>query len=330
MDTTIIKKFAIYYYYSKFINNYKFNLNIMKLINNISLIFLLIFSSCAAHKQSNIQGSEEFVVELVKPTTRGGLLDVALEGLFFGANYLTEKSAESLTSSYSQSISINDYYNTDLGEIEKTYGEIHIKKYSKPVNQEEEARVKVIIRNEFTSMLKSRGQASILELDDIIRDENDDLLNFHAVIELVSDPENPGITRLSFDQLRVFFSKTKIFTDENLNAKISILIEGQWRDNDGSPHMATLIEQEYDFKNLKYGYENQINTPILSPWYYDIPIISNIEDNSKYGVLKVNIQLEEYEGNKSNYINKLPSILSDNKNAIIKSGSSTIQKIIQR
>ena len=301
----------------------------MKIIKFFSFISLLFLSSCAVHKQSNIQASEEFVIELIRPASRGGLVDVALQGLFFGANYLAEKSAKSLTSSYSQSISLNDYYNTDLGEIEKTYSEIHIKKYSKPINQEEEARVKVSIKNEFTNISKSRGKVSSLALDDIIRDEKDDLMNFHAVIELISDPENPGITRLSFNQLRIFFSKTKIFTDENLNARISILIEGQWRGNDGSPHMATLIEQEYDFKNLKYGYNNQINEPILSPWYYDIPIISNIEDNSKYGVLKVNIQLEEYEGNKSNYINKLPSILSDNKNAIIKNGSSTIQKIIQ-
>ena len=38
--------------------------------------------------------------------------------------------------------------------------------------------------------------------------------------------------------------------------------------------------------------------------------------------------VEEYEGKKSKYLNKLPSILSDNKDAIIKNGSSTINKII--
>jgi hypothetical protein len=129
--------------------------------------------------------------------------------------------------------------------------------------------------------------------------------------------------------LRVFFSKTKVFTDEDLNAKVSISIDGQWRSQDGSPMKATLIEQEYDFKNLKYGADNQIEEPILSPWYYDIPIYSDIEDVSNYGILKVNVQLEEYEGNKSKYINKLPSILSDNKNAIIKNGASTIQKITE-
>jgi len=90
-----------------------------------------------------------------------------------------------------------------------------------------------------------------------------------------------------------------------------------------------LIEQEYDLKNLKYGYENQIQEPILSQWYYDIPILSDIPNNTKYGVLTINIQLEEYEGNKSKYINKLPSILSENKKAIINSGASTIQKIIE-
>ena len=58
------------------------------------------------------------------------MIETALQGLFLGASYLAEKSAKSLTSSYSQSISINNYYNTDLGDVEKTYNEIHIKKYS--------------------------------------------------------------------------------------------------------------------------------------------------------------------------------------------------------
>ena len=127
----------------------------------------------------------------------------------------------------------------------------------------------------------------------------------------------------------MFFSKTKVFTDENLNARVLISIEGQWRSTDGSPQTATLIEQEYDFKNIKYGYKNQIDEPILTKWYYDIPILSELEENATYGVIKVNVQLEEYEGNKSKYLNKLPSILSDNKSAIIKNGSSTINKIIE-
>lgn len=301
-------------------------------MKKFSLLFILfiIVNSCATHQKSNIKASEEFVVELKKPQTRGGVLDVALQGLFLGANYLAEKSAKSLTSSYSQSISINDYYNTDLGEIEKSYNEIHIKKYSKPSNASEKLRLKKVIENDFSKIPKSRGQEGPLSLQDIIRDDKDDLLNFHAVIELISDPENPGVTRLSFNQLRVLFSKTKVFTDENLNTKISLSIEGQWRNIDGSPNKATLIEQEYDFKNLKYGFENQISEPIVSPWYYDIPILSEIEDNSNYGVLKVNIQLEEYEGNKSKYISQLPSILSDNKNSIIKNGPSTIQKITKK
>jgi len=283
--------------------------------------------SCATHKRSNIKAEEEFIVELKQPASRGGLIETALQGLFAGANYLADKTAKSLTSSYSQSISVNNYYNTDLGEVEKTYNQIHIKKYSKPMVSEDETRLKTIVSDEITSLPKTRGNSSTLSIEDVFREESEDLLNFHAVIEIISHPENPGVSRLSFNELRVFFSKTKVFTDEDLNARVSISIEGQWRSEDGSPMKATLIEQEYDFRNLKYGADNQINEPILSPWYYDIPIYSDIEDVSNYGVLKVNVQLEEYEGNKSKYINKLPSILSDNKDAIIKNGASTIQKI---
>src|SRR5690606_32885704 len=205
---------------------------------------------------------------------------------------------------------------------------IHIKKYAKPVDVDQTTNLKQIIQTEVTNMPKTRGQNAALSITEVIREKEEDMLNFHAVIELVSDPENPGVSRLSFNELRVFFSKTKVFSDENLNAKMSVAIEGQWRSTDGSPMRATLIEQEYDFKNIKYGPENQIDTPLLSPWYYDIPILSEIDGISKYGVLKVNVQFEEYEGGKSKYINKLPSILSDNKDAIVKDGASTIQKII--
>ena len=91
---------------------------------------------------------------------------------------------------------------------------------------------------------------------------------------------------------------------------------------------AILIEQEYDLRNLKYGVENQIRNPIVSPWYYDIPYVAENEDFSNYGVVQINVQLQEYEGGKSKYINQLPSILSDNKNAIINQGGATIQKVI--
>jgi len=293
----------------------------------IYLFTIILLSSCATHQRSNIKAEEEFIVELKQASTRGGMLETALQGLFLGASYLAEKSAKSLTSSYSQSISINNYYNTDLGTVEKTYNEIHVKKYSKPSENEDKQRLTSIVTSDVNNLPKSRGESGALSLDDVIRIESDDLLNFHAVIEIMSHPENPGVSRLSFNSLRVFFSKTKVFTDEDLNAKVSVSIEGQWRNTNGSPMKATLIEQEYDFKNLKYGADNQIEEPILSPWYYDIPIYSDIEDISNYGVLKVNVQLEEYEGNKSKYINKLPSILSDNKNSIIKNGASTIQKI---
>jgi hypothetical protein len=296
-------------------------------MKKLLIIVVIVLSSCAVHQKSNIQASEEFIVELKSPASRGGLIDVAFQGLFLGAKYFAEKSSKALTSSYSQSISVNNYYNTYSGEVSKTYNEIHIKKYSKPIDVNEESRMKSGLERDFSNIPKSRGQEATFAIQDIIRTEEDDLLNFHAVIELISDKENPGVTRLSFNELRVFFSKTKVYSDENLNTRVSILIEGQWRNTDGSPNKATLIEQEYDFKNLKYGFENQISEPILSPWYYDIPILTELANIESYGVLKVNIQLEEYEGNKSKYINKLPSILSENKNAIIQNGVSTIQKI---
>lgn len=90
------------------------------------------------------------------------------------------------------------------------------------------------------------------------------MLNFQAVINLVSDPENHGITRLRFNELRILFSKTSFFSDENLNTKVSILIECQWHSIDVSPVKRTLIEQAHEFKNLKYGYYNQVKDPILS------------------------------------------------------------------
>jgi hypothetical protein len=292
------------------------------------ICIIILLNSCSAHKRSHIRADEEFIVELKKPATRGGAIDIALQGLFIGANYLAEKSAKSLTSSYSQDLFVNDYYNTDLGMVEKTYSEIHIKKYSKPESPEKKQQLKDLIQEEIQPAQKSRGQAAaFLAMDEIIRPLDDDLLNFHAVIKLITDEENPGITRLSFEQLRVFFSKTKVFTDEDLNARVSILIKGKWRGEDGSPIADTLIEQEYDFKNLKYGPENQIQEPILSPWYYDIPIYPDVDGNSKFGIVEVSVQLEEYEGNKSKYINQVPSILSKNKNSIIKNGSSTIKKI---
>ncbi|WP_426430614.1 hypothetical protein ACPX19_13795 [Winogradskyella sp. HB-48] len=297
----------------------------MKKITSILLILLL--CSCKVHQRSNIKSDEEFVIEMKRADTRGGLIETVLQGVFFGASYLADKTSESLVSRYSQSLSLNNYYNTDLGSVEKTYKEIRIKKYSKPNNPQEKEQITSIVKDEFNAMPKSRGNTTSLSVDDIIRIEEDDLLNFFAVIELISDPQNPGITRLSFNELRVFFSKTKVYTDEDLNAKISISIEGQWRGNDGTPLSATLIEQEYDFKNLKYGPDNLIDKPILSPWYYDIPITTQLDDNDNFGVVKINVRLEEYEGNKSKYINKLPSMLSDNKDAIISDGASAIEKI---
>jgi len=293
------------------------------------LLFLLIILmySCKVHHRSNIKSDEEFVVAVKRADTRGGLMETVLQGVFFGASYLADKTSESLVSRYSQSLSINNYYNTDLGEVEKTYKEIQIKKYSKPNNPVKKSQIISVVKDEINAMPKSRGNTVALSVDDVIRIEEDDLLNFYAVIALISDPQNPGVTRLSFNELRVFFSKTKVYTDEDLNAKISIAIEGQWRGADGTPKRATLIEQEYDFKNLKYGAENLIDTPLLSPWYYDIPITTLSDDIENYGVVKIDVRLEEYEGNKSKYINKLPSMLSDNRDAIISDGASAIEKI---
>src|SRR5690606_14401892 len=110
---------------------------------------------------------------------------------------------------------------------EKTYNKIQIKKYSKPTDIEKKGELSNTIESEYQADSKTRGSNASLMLTDVIRAEKDDLLNFHAIIEILSDPENPGITRLSFNELRILFSKTRVYTDENLNAKISILIEGQ-------------------------------------------------------------------------------------------------------
>lgn len=299
----------------------------------LPLITFVLITSCGVHQRSYIQGEEEFVVELVKPTNRGsGLIEVALQGLFLGADYLAEKTAKSLTSSYSQALSVNDYYTVATGEPLKTYNEIHIKKYEAPSNADKKAQMVSTIKNELDAQTVSRGGTAALTFDeDILRvtDDREDLLNFEAVIEILSDPENPGVSRLSFNELRILFSRTKIYEDENLNAKLSLSITGQWRNKDNTPMEAVLIEQEYDLRNLKYGLENQIQTPILSPWYVDIPYVAEDEFDN-YGIVKVNVQLQEYEGGKSKYINQLPSILSDNKDSVIKSGSATIQKIMEK
>jgi hypothetical protein len=44
---------------------------------------------------------------------------------------------------------------------------------------------------------KSRGQVAAFSLWDFIRDE--DLLNFYAIFELISDEENPGEARYSIN-----------------------------------------------------------------------------------------------------------------------------------
>lgn len=287
----------------------------------------LLFISCSVHKKSNIDAKETFVVTVEKPVSRGGAIELGIQGLLLGANYLAEKSAKSLVNVYDETIAVNNYYEKTNGIVDKAFNKIHIQRYSKPLTSENDLKAKSILNDELASQQKTRGSAFTTR--EMIRKEQEDLLNFDAIIEILSDDENIGVSRLSFKEMRVFFSKTKVFEDENLNVKVSVSIEGEWRSSDGSPMSKLLVEQEYDFKKIKYGIENQISSPILSPWYYDIPIYSDIENESKFGILKIKIRMEEYEGSKSKYIEKIPSILSENKNSIIKSGSSTISKMIK-
>lgn len=270
---------------------------IMKYFSIVILLFFLV--SCSVHQRSNVWSSEEFVVSLNKPTSRGtfidvGLMNLAFKGVFLGADYLAKLSSKSLTSSYSKTISINDYYNTDLVHVEKTYNQIRIVKYDKPVLEDKKNDIKSIINNDYASISKPRGEGSYLSINEIDRKEKNELLSFDAKIGLISDPKNIGVTRLSFSDLRILFSKTKIYKNENLNAKVTIIIEGQWRDKDGTPKVVTLIDQKFDFKGLKYGLENQIKEPILSPWFYDIPINSDIENQSKFGIVNITVRVDEY------------------------------------
>lgn len=299
----------------------------MKKLIVLPILMFLILASCASHQRSNITSNEEFIVELKTPDTRGGLVNTALQGLFAGAKYFADKSTASLHSEYRQSASFNDYYNTDLGYVEKTYSQIQIKKYSKPTKEEEEIKIKQVLSDEIANK-PSTTRGTKFTVNDLIRKEQDDLLNFHAVIEIESDLENPGVSRLIFSELYVFFSKTKVFADEDLNALVSIQIEGQWRGSDGSPMEKILITQNYDFKDMKYGHENQIKKPIVSPWYYDIPPIPENETVNKFGIVKLTVELKEYEGGKSKYINQIPSLLNDNKKSIINGGTSAIEKIL--
>src|SRR5690606_41227084 len=111
----------------------------------------------------------------------------------------------------------------------------------------------VIIRDGITQLTKTRGGEATHQMKDVIREKEDDLLNFHAVIGIESDPENPGVSRLSFNELRILFSKTRVYKDEHLNAIVAVQIEGHWRNTEGPPAKGLLIEQEYDTRNCKYA-----------------------------------------------------------------------------
>lgn len=284
---------------------------------------LFFFSSCAIHENSNIKASEILVVEVKKPETRGGLIDIAIQGLYYGVNYLAQNATKSLTSNYSQSISINDYYNNDLGYIQKTYNEIQIKKYAKVIDSETKKRIGKYLENG----LEGDSSSNFLPKGEILN--GDKLLNFYVALEIISDEENPGISKIKFKDLRVLFSKTKVYSDENLNMKLNLIIEGQWRGLDGSPTKKRIFEYEYVLENLKYGFDNQIKDPIISEWYYDIPISSDMADPSKFGLIDIKVELVEYEGGRAKYINKLPSILEENKSSIIHNSSEVLKDIIK-
>ena len=295
------------------------------------LIFLTSLISCKVHERSFVKGNESFNIEMKRAQARGGLAEIALEGLFLGADYLAERTAKTLTTSYSQTLSINDYYTSSGEDVFKTYDEIYIKKFENIAQPEKKAVIENAIKADFAAQPVSRGSAAAFDMDYITAnvEDQEQLLNFEARIRLESDPENPGVSRLVFHDLRILFSRTKVYQDENLNMKLGVSIEGSWRDANKNPVDKILIEQEYELRDLHYGVENQIEEPIISPWYYDIPYLPESDAFAHHGVVKINVQLHEYEGGKSKYINQLPSILSDNKDAVIKQGSATIQKVIK-
>ena len=301
----------------------------MKLRLALYLLLITLFIFCAPHKKSNIESNEEFIIELKNSndSKSRGLASAAIQGFFVGAKYLADKSTAKLFSSYRKTLSIDDYYTSTVLGIEKTYNQIHIRKYSKPIKEEQEVKIKEVLSKEF-SEAPATTRGTKFAISDIMRKDKNDLLNFHAVIDIESNQENPSISRLKFSELYVFFSKTKVFTNEDLNALVSIKVEGQWRDKNGTPMQKVLIEQNYDFKKIKYGQDNQIKEPIVSPWYYDIPMTSDVEDPKKFGLLLVTIELKEYEGSKGKYVEKIPSLLDTNKKSILDGGTSALEKIL--
>lgn len=300
----------------------------------ISVVFSVVFSGCAVKERSNIKAVETFVVEFDHSSapSRGLLTDLVMQGLVKGGDMLAEKSAQTLASSYSSPISVNNYYNTFNGELEKNYNRIVIKKYAIPEEASKKSELEVIIRDEVTKfeLPQTRGATSFFSINDIIREEENDLMNFFAIIEIESAEHNPMASRLVLKDLRVIFSKTKVFQGDFINAILSVVIKGKVLDRDGLPRDITLIEQEYEFKNLQYSTGNQIKNPIKSPWYYDLPIKNTPADADEFGLVDITVQLREYESGKGKYVEKLPDILSENKNAIIQTGSETMNKIIHK
>lgn len=297
-----------------------------------AVLLLFFVTSCSVNRRSNIAANETFIINPVDTAaiqgSRGLLSANVLDALFMGINYLSEKSAKSFTNTYTHTISLKDYYKkgTD-GKIQKTYNEILVQKFGRPFKTEEQKRLVDTIRQDMKHLSGSGARgATSTNANDIVRNtivqSPDNLLNFHAAISLESDENDATITRLKLRDLRVFFSKTKVLQNDHLNALISVAIEGVTRSKDGSSRKVTIVEQEFDFRNIRYGSENQVLAPLYSPWYYDLPVPLDIDDSGSGGLITFKIQMTEYESGKSKYIKKIPGILSDNKNMIIKTGGS--------
>ena len=51
----------------------------------IFILLAVLAYSCGVHQKSNIKSNEEFVVNLKRADTRGGMMETVLQGVFFGA-----------------------------------------------------------------------------------------------------------------------------------------------------------------------------------------------------------------------------------------------------
>lgn len=305
------------------------------------LIFILLFSSCSVHRNANIKGSETFIVEVKSEETRGmgeiltEVAKVAIQGLYLGGKYLAEQSSKSMINEYAQALSINDYYSYALVDryertykIEKTYSNIVIQKYNDPKDSVKRAYFRNVIEEyepELVGVEASRGAEEVnsslfnTALNVTKQDKEAKLLSFFSNIAIESDPGNVGVSRLVLKELEVIFSKTKVFKDENLNVTINVELKGEWRDEGGILHKETLIDKKFNLKNLKYGMNNQIQKPLYSSWFYDLPPISSEtarEEKMPFGIVYLTVKVIEYEGKKSKYVTQLNKVLEQNEKQI--------------